>query len=164
MTASTLAAPLAAALTIAYEDPIPDWFPPVEPTVRDIGAADAARVPLPEGNRPWRVLDHLRIGLELWREALVGGAFDPAAHGAGDDWMPVADPSDDAWRDLRERTLAASRAFAASVAALSDEDLLEPDGVFDMTRLEVVLSTLAHTAYHAGELAPLRLALARGRD
>jgi hypothetical protein len=74
------------------------------------------------------------------------------------------DQSDEAWDYLRARTLAANRAFAASVAALSDQDLLGVDPAFGATRLEIVLSVLAHTCYHAGDLATLRLAPDHGAD
>jgi len=61
--------------------------------------------------------------------------------------------------DLRRRALEANRALAAAVAALSDAELLEVDPTVGVTRLEIVLSILAHTGHHAGEPATFRTIL-----
>jgi hypothetical protein len=111
---------------------------------------------LPGTKLPWRVLDHLRIGLELWRDAMEGRPMDPPAHGAAAEWTPVTEPTAAAWADLRKRALEANRAFALTVAAIPDARLLALDPAIGACPLDVILSILAHTGYHAGELRTLR--------
>ncbi len=153
---------LAEALRIAYDDAAADWFPPLRPTVDALPAAEAS-VAGPGLNAPWQVLEHLRIGMAVWGTYLADGRFDPAAFGGGREWEPVADVSEAAWDALRAQVGDLEASFRAVVAGLPDAALWAPDPVLGgSTRLDIVLSTLVHLGFHAGELATL--ASARRRE
>lgn len=146
---------LAEAVRISYDDASADWFPPVAPSVDALTPEEAAR-PGCDGNAPWQVLDHLRIGFAIWGEFLATGRFEPVRFGGGTEWQPVEAPSPGDWERLRRRTREAEAAFRAVLAGLDDDVLLAADpSLGGMTRLALVLSTLAHLGYHAGELATL---------
>ena len=152
---ATLGAALAEAHRIAWEDPGPEWFAPARQTVEALDAAAAATVPGAGLNAPWRVVHHLRTGFALWGRWLAGESADPADHGAGEDWAPVADPTPAAWQALVAGTIAEEAALQAVVAGMTDEQLLAVDARYGETPLALVLSFIAHTGYHAGELRTL---------
>ncbi|MBI3747951.1 MAG: DinB family protein [Chloroflexi bacterium] len=146
---------LADAVRISFDDASADWFPPVAPSVDALSPTEAARAGC-DGNAPWQVLDHLRIGFEIWAEFLATGRFEPARFGGGTEWRPIEAPSPDDWQRLRSRARDAEAAFRLVLAGLDDEKLLEADAALGgTTRLALVLSTLSHLAFHAGELATL---------
>jgi hypothetical protein len=152
---ATLGEALAEAHRIAWEDPGPEWFAPVRPTIEALGAVTAARPPGPGLNPPWRVLSHLRTGYALWARWLAGEVADPAGFGAGEEWTPVADPSPAAWEALVAEAIADEARLRAVIAGMPDERLLAVEPRFAETPLALVLSFIAHTGYHAGELATL---------
>jgi hypothetical protein len=154
---------LAEAVRISFDDASADWFPPVAPSVDALTAAEAARAGC-DGNAPWQVLDHLRIGFAIWGEFLATGRFEPTRFGGGTEWQPVEASGPDDWQLLRSRTRDAETAFRAVLAGLDDDGLLAADPALGgMTRLALALSTIAHLAFHAGELATLTSAARLGR-
>lgn len=151
----TIGAALAEAVRISFDDASADWFPPVAASVDALTPDQAAR-PGCDGNAPWQVLDHLRIGFAIWGEFLATGRFEPARFGGGTEWQPIEAPSPDDWARLRSRTREAEADLRAVLAGLDDNELLAADpSLGGMTRLALALSTLAHLGYHAGELATL---------
>jgi DinB superfamily len=144
---------LAEALRRAFCGGDDAWFLAVEETIAALDADAAART-APGVNAPWQVLDHLGTAYEVLGAAVGSGTFEPAAFDEHKDWGPVtASPA--AWRDALRRTRAREAAFRSLVAGLEDEDLLAPVSGLDRSRFEVIVDTLAHVAYHAGELATL---------
>ncbi len=146
---------LAEAHRIAWEDPGPEWFTPALATIESLDATTAASSPFSGLNAPWQVLLHLRTGFALWARWLAGEAADPADFGAGAEWNVMSDPSPAAWADLLVATIREEAALRAVIAGMPDERLLEVEPRFGEAPLAVVLSLVAHTGYHAGELATL---------
>jgi hypothetical protein len=155
---------LAEAVRISFDDSSADWYPPVAQSVDALTPSEAAR-PGCDENAPWQVLDHLRLGFAIWGEFLATGRFEPVRFGGGTEWQPIEAPSPNDWERLRRRTSEAEAAFRAVLAGLDDDQLLAADpSLGGMTRLALVLSTLAHLGYHAGELATLTTASRAGSE
>jgi DinB superfamily len=143
---------LAEALRRAFCGGDDAWFLAVEETV---DALDAAAARTAQGvNAPWQVLDHLGNSFEIVGAAVRSGTFDPAAFDEHEDWGSVT-ASAAAWQDALGRTRAREAAFRSLVSGLEDEDLLAPVSGLDRTRFEAIVDTIAHVAYHAGELATI---------
>lgn len=162
--ATPVASSLADAIRISFEDASADWFPPVGPVVDGLDAESAARR-RPGANAPWQVLEHLAIGFDVWAEYLRTATFDPGRFGGGHEWEPVSDPSPNAWDELRQRARDGEAALRAAIAALPDDVLLASEpSLGGATRMDLILSTLAHLGFHAGELATLAATGGASRD
>jgi DinB superfamily len=144
---------LAEALRRAFCGGDDAWFLAVEETLAALDADAAART-APGVNAPWQVLDHLGTAYEVLGAAVASGTFDPAAFDEHEDWGPVT-ASSAAWQEALRRTRAREAAFRSLVAGLEDEDLLAPVAGLDRTRFDAIVDTIAHVAYHAGELATI---------
>jgi len=157
----TLGQALAQAQRIAWEDPGPEWFAPARATIESFDAAAAASPPGSGLNAPWRVLSHLRTGYALWARWLEGEEADPADFGATEEWTPIEDPSPAAWAVVVADAVAEEARLRRVIARLPDDVLFTPDPRFGETPLTMILSFIAHTSYHAGELRTLASASLR---
>lgn len=127
--------------------------------VGDVSAAQAAERPIAGAHSIWELVLHMTAWTEITRERLVGSAkADPTPE---EDWPPLNDRSPEAWRATVERMKDAHRELAADVAKLGDSDLIGRVPGKDHAVLTMVHGVVEHDAYHGGQIAILKKALAK---
>ncbi len=138
----------------------PMWHgPALTDLVGDVSAAQASEHPIPGAHSIWELVLHVTAWTEIARERLVGSAKgEPTPE---EDWPPVSDSSPEAWRTAVVRLKDAHREFAADVAKLGDSDLVGRVPGKDHTVLTMLHGIVEHDAYHGGQVAILKKALAK---
>ena len=131
--------------------------------LNDLPFTAAAARPIPDGHSIWEIVLHMTA----WQREVIrrlGGA-EPQAPEDGD-WPIPPPPGQGAWDRARAELDESLEQLAATVSALSDEDLRKQVGpVRDpalgsgTTRAEMVAGVLQHNAYHSGQIALLRKAI-----
>jgi len=136
------------------------WFTPFTVAVDGLTAQQAVQVPAPRFNSVWAVVNHVRMCQEvalLWLQKLP---VDRKALGAEDDWPPPASPpTGQARQAAREEAIRLNKALVDYVAALSDDDLVEPLRPGGPTRHHLIQGVLAHNSYHTNEIISIRHSL-----
>jgi uncharacterized damage-inducible protein DinB len=137
----------------------PMWHgPALADLVSDVTAPQAAERVIPGAHSIWELVLHVTSWTEIARERLIGSAkADPTPE---EDWPPVTDTSAEAWRAAVERLKEAHRELAADIAKLSDSDLIGRVPGKDHIVLVMVHGIVEHDAYHGGQIAILKKALA----
>jgi hypothetical protein len=82
-------------------------------------------------------------------------------HGA-DDWPPVTDASETTWRACLENLRAKHNALVAAVRAFPEAKLNDMAPARDHSYYVLLHGIVQHDLYHAGQIAILKKALARG--
>lgn len=152
------AAHLGVGLIEGFNSEKPTAYASFEMVIAGVTAAQAARVPGERMNSIWGVVNHLWFWNEVPLRKLQGAPIEPQDLGAADwgGWPPAGDPADEAaWRAATDRCLAAVRAFAAAVSALTPEQL-EADLAGWGPAWAIIQGMSSHNAYHIGELVTLR--------
>lgn len=120
-----------------------------------ITATQAAAHPVKDAHSIWEIVNHLRA----WRPAIVTRLTGKAAELHGDDdWPPVTDTTDAAWRncvsDLRQR----HEAFMKAVRAFPESQLSDNAPNRDHSFYVLLHGMVQHDLYHAGQIAILKKA------
>ena len=132
-----------------------------------ISAADAHVHPIPGAHSIWELVLHLAAWTGEVRRRLEGG--EPGEPAEGDWPAPPQAPSDAAWSEARARLRTAHEALLAAVARtpaprlgrVVGSEQRDPAAGTGITH-EIMLHGLAqHHAYHGGQIAILKRALAR---
>jgi uncharacterized damage-inducible protein DinB len=143
-----------ARLVVAHFDSVfagpNDDYPAVLEALEGASAAQALWKPAPDNNSIWQIVDHLTAS-KIWQMEMLekGQAASPV-------WTEPAG-GESAWQaslaQLRETHLK----LKAALGKLSDETLLAvPVPEWGKTLLELLLSSAAHEAYHAGQIDYLK--------
>ena len=124
----------------AFEGPA--WHgPSVKELVADITAEKAATRPLAGAHSIWEIVLHIAAWDEGVRRRLAG---DRAELSTEEDWPPVTDTSEAAWREALDNL---------------DEARLSEPIVEGMSSVYVTLhGVIQHDLYHAGQIALLKRA------
>ena len=138
----------------------PAWHgPAILELLRDVTPEEAAAHPIAGAHSIWELVLHLTgtYGLVLRRIDGEARQLSPA-----EDWPPVPEPSDAAWRasiaELHARNRALRDAVLRFDAARLDQPLVaEPP----YTAYEQFVGTTQHDLYHAGQMMLLKRAGAR---
>lgn len=131
--------------------------PALADLLEDVSAADAASRPIKGAHSIWELVLHITAWTEIARERLAGSAkADPTPE---EDWPPVTDTSQEAWRAAKGRLKDAHRELAEEVAALDDAVLISRLPGKDHTALVMYHGIIEHDAYHGGQIAILKKAL-----
>ena len=126
----------------------------------DVDAVTAAAKPLPRVHSIWELVLHIAA----WDGAVhrrLGGA--KARLSASQNFPPVTNPTEAAWREAIEHAKRTHDALVKTVASLSEKRLRDrvPGKRYDFYHM---LHGLAqHELYHAGQIAILKKTQARGR-
>jgi len=129
--------------------------PAVAETLDGVDETAAAARPLAGAHSIWEIVHHLTVWNDVPRRRLDGERLQnlPAER----DWPPVGDLSSGAWRAALAALEEAHDAFHARVLDLADDQLDDPVIGSDSTVRGMILGVLQHNAYHAGQIAVLKV-------
>ena len=148
----TIAATLRERLHKSYYGPA--WHgPAVGEILASVTSAQAAGKPALGAHSIWQLVLHMTA----WKEEVLRRLSGPGRKLSPDEnWPPIPDPDEQAWRATLARLDASQRALEQAVATLTDEQLAAP--ALDATRgLEELLHAIIHhDLYHAGQIAILK--------
>jgi uncharacterized damage-inducible protein DinB len=120
-----------------------------------VAAAQAAAHPVKGAHSIWEIVNHLRTYRTIVPIRLSGK---PRELTDSEDWPPVTDTSDNAWRnslsDLRER----QEAFMKAVRAFPERKLSDNAPHRDHSYYVLLQGMVQHDLYHAGQIAILKKA------
>jgi uncharacterized damage-inducible protein DinB len=132
-----------------FEGPNGD-YPAVLEALAGLTVIQAAWKPAPDCNSIWQIVDHLTAS-KIWQIDMLkkGQAVPPV-------WtQPSGEES--TWRVSVTQLKDAHTKLKVTLGQLSEEDLLTvPVPEWNQTRLELLLSSAAHEAYHGGQIDYLK--------
>jgi len=151
---------IAEQLTMAFEGDT--WTGrPVRDIVRSFTAASAARTSAPGGKSAWEILAHIVTWLRIARLRLGGQAASPTD---AEDFPPIKDRSEAAWRALWTEAEREYRDLADAVRTTPDDRLEATAPGQSYPIYHLLHGVIQHSLYHAGQLALLaRMANAPAR-
>ena len=130
--------------------------PSLRELLSSVTAAQAARRPLPGAHTIWELVLHIAAWESIVRRRLGGEAVEATPE---QDWPPVRDTSDAAWKKTLEELARSHLALRESVAALSDDQLRQKVAGQNYSIYGMLHGLIQHDLYHAGQIALLKKAL-----
>ena len=134
----------------------PAWHgPSIKELVADVTARKAASKPLAGAHSIWEIVLHIAAWEEGARRRLTG---DRAELSTEEDWPPVNDTSEAAWREALEFMERNHLGLREAISGLDDARLPEPvvDGMSSV--YGTLHGVIQHNLYHAGQIALLKKA------
>ncbi len=154
----TLGQKLADAVERAVSGPV--WHgPSLMDLVGDVTAEQAAAYPVAGAHSIWELVLHITTWAEIPRVRLQSPT--PVEATSEQDWPPVRERSAEEWRAAVERMKEAHRELAEDVGLLDDALLQARVPGMDYPNVVMVHGVIEHDAYHGGQIAILKRALAR---
>jgi uncharacterized damage-inducible protein DinB len=126
----------------------------------DVSAARAASRPLAGAHGIWEIVLHVAAWQGFATRALEGAAM-PSDLAAEEDWPPVADAGEDAWRAAVANLGRVNKRLREALRKLSDEDLEKVVPGREYTFYFLLHGVAQHGLYHAGQIALLKKASAQ---
>lgn len=123
-----------------------------------VDAATAAARPIPNAHTIWEIVLHAAAWADIARRRMAGEAADRVP--MEEDWPPIPDTSEEAWRAAQHTLDEAHRKLHADLLALPDECLDDCVVGSDPTVRGLLLGLLQHHTYHAGQIVILKKAAA----
>ena len=136
--------------------------PAVMPLLADVTAARAAAHPVSGAHSIWELVLHMAVWKRVVRRRLEGERINNLP--PHEDWPPVTETSDAAWRRAVDDLRQSHRELMRKVATVSDQRLDEPLVGEDTTTYSIYATLhgiIEHDLYHAGQIAMLKRASAR---
>ena len=130
--------------------------PSLRELLSSVTAEQAARRPLPQAHTIWELILHIAAWESIVRRRLGGEAVEATPE---QDWPPVRDTSDAAWKKTLEELARSHLALRESVAALSDDQLRQKVAGQNYSIYGMLHGLIQHDLYHAGQIALLKKAL-----
>ena len=124
----------------------------------DVTAAQAASRPLAGAHSIWEIALHVAAWQGFAARALEGEPM-PSNLPEEEDWPPVGDESEEAWRAALDGLGEVNRRLRDAVRRLSDEDLERIVGGREYNVYFLLHGIVQHGLYHAGQIALLKKAL-----
>jgi hypothetical protein len=125
-------------------------YPAVREALAGITAEQALWKPAPDCNSIWQIVDHQSASNDWQREVLELGTADLAG------WIQPAGGEGE-WRGSLARLGESHLRLLAAIGRLTDAQLQTvPDPADGRTQWELLLSSAAHEAYHAGQIDYLK--------
>jgi len=134
--------------------------PSLEQLLEGLTAVDAAAHPVPGAHSVWELVAHLTTWATVAQRRLAGHPVEPTS---AEDWPPQPAITDaEAWTVAQDQLAAAFFDLASAAEDLTDAELdaMVPGRSHDARVL--LHGTSQHAAYHGGQIAILRRALAGG--
>src|SRR4029078_1114308 len=134
--------------------------PSVITLLEGVTAAQAASRPIPAAHSIWQLVSHI----EAWERACLRRLNgDPAQLTDEEDWQPIDDTSDGAWKSTKQQLVDTHRELLDAIMKTDESRLNEPIITNPNTPFSSVYVTLhggvQHDLYHAGQIAILKKAL-----
>ena len=131
--------------------------PALQELLADVSAEQAASRPLPGAHSIWEIVLHVAAWQSFAARALEGApaVSDPAAE---ENWPPVKDTSEAAWREALKHLGDGNKHLREAVRNLGDEDLDEVVAGREYSVYFMLHGVIQHTLYHAGQIALLKKA------
>ena len=136
----------------------PSWHgPTLFELLSDVNEEEAAAVPVPNVHSIWELVLHCTA----WKKAVTARLDGQGANLQGaENWPPVVDPNNRAWRDALADLDAAHAALEARVRQMTEADLdKNAPGQSDTTLYRTLHGVMEHDLYHAGQIAILKKAV-----
>jgi uncharacterized damage-inducible protein DinB len=120
-----------------------------------ITAAQAAAHPIKDAHSVWEILNHLRA----WRTAVpIRLTGETKELQGNEDWPPLTDTTDTAWRHCISDLCLRHEAFMKAVRAFPESRLSENAPNRDHSFYVLLHGVVQHDLYHAGQIAILKKA------
>lgn len=130
--------------------------PAVEEILAGITAEAATSRPFNEAHGIWELVLHITAWLQAIRRRLEG---DRAELTDAEDWPPINDTSERAWKETISRMKQAYEELSSAISCL-DDSKLDQSIIEGMSSAYVNLhGVIQHTLYHAGQIAILKKAI-----
>ncbi len=131
--------------------------PPLKKILSGITAEQAARRVVPNAHTIWELVLHLAAWESIVGRRVAGEVVQPSPE---QDWPPVRDTSDAAWKKALDALERGNLQLRQSIAALSDDRLKDRVPGKDNDSIYILLHGIVqHDLYHAGQIAILKKAL-----
>src|SRR3954447_14999778 len=98
--------------------------PPIRDLLAGVPAEIASARPIDGVHSIWELVVHIDLYVGAAAEAIRGIAM-PRWFGTGQDWPPIDDRGERAWREANERLFERAAELAAAIGELPDSHLLE---------------------------------------
>ena len=120
-----------------------------------VTAKQAAARPIEGAHSIWEILNHL----STWRPAIVTRlSGKPAELSGKNDWPPVTDTSETAWRNSLSELRQRQEALLEAVRAFPENRLNDNAPNRDHSYYVMLQGIVQHDLYHAGQIAILKKA------
>lgn len=126
----------------------------------DVPAGQAASRPLAGAHGIWEIVLHVTAWQGFAARALEGESM-PTDLSDEENWPPVVDAGEEAWRAAVAEVGEANRRLRRAVRKLSDDDLDKIVGGREYSVYFLLHGVVQHGLYHAGQIALLKKASAR---
>lgn len=134
--------------------------PSLSELLADVSAGQAASRPVAGAHGIWEIVLHVAAWQGFATRALEGEPM-PSNPPEEENWPPVVDAGEEAWRDAVENLREVNRRLRAALRGLSDEDLEKIVPGREYTFYFLLHGVAQHGLYHAGQIALLKKASAQ---
>ncbi len=124
----------------------------------DVSAEQAASRPLAGAHNIWELVLHV-AAWQGFAAAALGGEPMPIDLPEEENWPPVVDASEEAWRAAVSNVGEVNKRLRDAVRKLSDEDLEKIVDGREYTVYFLLHGVVQHGLYHAGQIALLKKAI-----
>jgi uncharacterized damage-inducible protein DinB len=128
--------------------------PAVRELLADVTADKAAARPLSDAHSIWEIVLHIATWEEVARRRLQGETV--ADLPSEQDWPPVRDTSEAAWRQTLDGLKRGHRALRESIARSDEARLAEMVPGKEHSVYYLLHGIIQHDLYHAGQIAVLK--------
>lgn len=119
----------------------------------DISAEQAAAKPIPSAHSIWEMVSHIAVWENAFTRRLEGH---PAQVSEEDDFPPVTDANEEAWRQSRAHLDDSHEKFIHAISNITGERLEETAAGTDYSIRFMLRGAVRHSVYHAGQLMLLK--------
>ena len=135
--------------------------PPLISLLEGILAEDASQHAIKGAHSMWEIVHHITAWNAIMRREMLGETVSITPE---QDWPPVRNMSESAWREAVESLVDARSRLRGVVQGLRDDQLDEkPVKRTENSRYVMLHGLVQHDLYHAGQIAVLKKALGAER-
>jgi uncharacterized damage-inducible protein DinB len=128
--------------------------PSVRELLNGVSARQAAAKIVPGGHSIWEITLHISTWHDVARRRISGERIVDLP--PEEDWPPVPDTSDAAWRQAMENLAQSNQKLRQSISQLSDRNLEEIVPGKGYSNYFLLHGVIQHDLYHAGQLTILK--------
>jgi len=129
--------------------------PSLQELLGDVTAAMAAARALADAHSIWEIVLHIAAWEDAVRRRLEG---EPVELSTEEDWPPVKDTSEAAWKDSLEALRNGHTQLRGTISRLTDSQLEDVVAGKDYPGYFMLHGIIQHDLYHAGQIAILKKA------